>query len=152
MLTRAACSKIITTGAKPFVSIDNRSGRGVSSLHQLIDHTVAQQDHVKLQVSIAWMQTLDKLVSSKKTWCNLSSVLAQGEAHGITSKAEVEKMLQLFHELGVVFHFNTTEHLKELVCHYSHLSITVEKYGIMHVLLNKEVATANCFLKTLLLQ
>ena len=117
---------MITTGAKPFVSIDNRSGRGVSSLHQLIDHTVAQQDHVKLQVSIAWMQTLDSMLASDKTWCTLSSVVAQGEKHGITAKVEVEKMLLLFHELGVVFHFSTTEHLKELV------SLVVLFFELLH--------------------
>ena len=100
-----------------FRPISNLSRNGVNSLRKGLDSTIRKQDYVHKEVPLKWMRTLDHMLERKGSYLDLSEVTKiygsfQAES---PSSAEVDSMLLLFNELGVVVYITATTHLREIV-------------------------------------
>lgn len=98
-----------------FFPIDNASGEGVEVLRSTIQEVLLAQEYVKFNVSVQWMQVLDEMQHGQRKWVALKEVQEIVRKFGGMPAAEVDSMLGLFHELGVVIHFTMTENLKQVV-------------------------------------
>lgn len=106
---------LVRCGDSPFFAIDNKTKRGVQALRLAAEETIVQQDVVNFPVSLQWMQALDAALDHKAPWIKLQHFKAFAAAVQVTSSEEINAMLALFHELGVILHFTSTESLQELV-------------------------------------
>lgn len=102
-----------------FWPISNATGYGMSRLRESVKRTVESQKHVYHRVSIKWMWCLDKLTAKRNEHANrsrpyfsLSEFKELAESVGIRSVVEVEKMLKLFHQFGLLLYFSATETLR----------------------------------------
>ena len=102
---------------KWFLPISNATGYGVSRLREHVKSTVEIQKHVYHRVSVNWMRCLDLLADSrsKLPYMSLESIKTMAKSVGIRSAGEVERMLLLFHQFGVLLYFTATETLRTRV-------------------------------------
>ena len=100
-----------------FMAISNRTGEGVASLRDKIDATIVDQSFVYTPVSVRWMKALDAMVQSQRPWTTYASFRVHAKASGVTSMAEMNEALKLFHLFGSVLYFDSTESLKDLIVH-----------------------------------
>ena len=107
--------KYIPNGRISFFPIDNKSKYGVPLLKSAVETSIRGQDYVNRLVSLNWMRTLDSILEAKHNWVKLFKVKQIASKHGVHAANEVEEMLGLFHELGIVFYFNKSVELRELV-------------------------------------
>lgn len=98
-----------------FFPINNKEKEGIVELRKMIENVTVDQDFVNTEVSIQWMRALDIVLEAKEEYVTLSKMKAIGNKVGIKSATEVEEMLKLFHELGVILHFTATVNLAEIV-------------------------------------
>lgn len=98
-----------------YFPINNKEAKGIQELREMIESVTADQEFVDLEVSIQWMRALDIVLELKESWVSLSTMKAIGNKVGIKSATEVEEMLHLFHELGVILHFTATVNLADVV-------------------------------------
>lgn len=102
-------------GQLSFFPVDNKSGRGIKDLREMIEWSLSKQSYFNFQVSVVWMKALDALRRSKSSWLTWKTVVETTRPAGIASEEELREMLQLFHELGIVFYFTATEELRNVV-------------------------------------
>lgn len=98
-----------------FFPINNKEKGGIVELRETIEAVTSEQEFVELEVSIQWMRALDIVLEAKSNFVTLTKMKAIGKKVGIQSASEVEDMLQLFHQLGVILHFTSTVNLSEVV-------------------------------------
>ena len=98
-----------------FFPINNKEKKGIPELRKMIEAVTVEQDFVELEVSIQWMRALDVVLEAKDNYVSLTKMKAIGNKVGIKAATEVEEMLKLFHELGVILHFTATVNLAEVV-------------------------------------
>ena len=98
-----------------YFPIDNSTGEGVEVLRAKIQEVLLAQEYVRFNVSVQWMQVLDEMQSGSRRWIALKDVHEIVKSFGGMAASEVESMLSLFHELGVIIHFTMTENLKQIV-------------------------------------
>ena len=100
---------------QPFYCIDNKYDVGVKGLRSRVEELIKRQDHVNFQVSIKWMHCLDKINETSRAWLPIGQVTDIAEQCFITNARELEQMLHLFHQLGVIVHFTKTQALADVV-------------------------------------
>ena len=98
-----------------FFPVDNRVGSGFETLKETVEQTMSAQAYFNFEVSVVWMRALDAIRAEKKSWLTIDSVWKKVNELGVSSKQEVEEMLNMFHELGIVLYFTATEELRTLV-------------------------------------
>jgi len=99
-----------------FFPIDNRTGKGIDSLRSNIELVTRGQDFMHRLVSSRWMCCLDKMLQLQhRSWIYLRDVKGIANGLSISNSEEINSMLALFHELGVIFHLTTTEILRDVV-------------------------------------
>jgi len=125
-----------------FFPVDNtkREGNyGIENLQKMIIETAQHQDYVKRQVSLRWTKCVDLILKeteeimppkpkTKRTvWeepkpiqvprnhVSYDRVVALAKSIGIVSREEVDEMLRMFHDLGIVLHLTATETLRNMV-------------------------------------
>ena len=111
--------KLRLVGGTGIFAIDNKSGAGVDKLRTAIETAARGLDFVEAPVSIRWMQCLDKMIDNAKDgdkcWLALQRVREIARDVGVGDVEELDNMLSLFHELGVVLHFTGTESLRQMI-------------------------------------
>ena len=100
-----------------FCPISNKDKTGISSLRKAIERETESADYVQTPVSLKWMHSLDILTesSNKQAWVKVAELKVELNTVGVESGEELEAMLKLFHELGVVLYFSSSMRLKEVV-------------------------------------
>lgn len=107
--------KNIENGRIAFFPVDNKSNYGIAGLKSAVESTVRAQSYVHRLVSLKWMRTLDTILEAQRNWVKLYEVQKIAKTNEILAASEVEEMLNLFHELGIVFYFKKSVELRELV-------------------------------------
>ena len=105
----------VILGNGAFHEIDNKRGIGIKKLREQIEVVTRNQEYVHFPVSIQWTRLLDWMFSRKDSWIKFAEVLETAQAMDIKTEEEVKAMLNIFHELGVVFYFTGTETLASIV-------------------------------------
>ena len=100
-----------------FCPISNKDKAGISSLRKAIERETGSADYVQTPVSLKWMRALDFLTesSNKLAWVKVAELKVELKTVGVESGEELEAMLKLFHQLGVVLYFSSGMRLKEVV-------------------------------------
>ena len=98
-----------------YFPVNNATGTGVTELRAEIERLTRSLDFVNAPVSVRWIRCLESLRSPNKAWLTLKQVRNSAAVCGLKDEREVHEMLQLFHELGVVLHFTSSEVLRGLV-------------------------------------
>ena len=99
-----------------FYPLNNVTMDGIGPIRDVIESTTRRQTFVKSLVSLKWTKLLDTLMKEKReSWVSLSSVEREGATLGITSSEEIQRMLTLFHDMGLILHFSGNETLNNLV-------------------------------------
>eukprot|EP00511_Aplanochytrium_stocchinoi_P011561 CAMPEP_0204875164 /NCGR_PEP_ID=MMETSP1348-20121228/45225_1 /ASSEMBLY_ACC=CAM_ASM_000700 /TAXON_ID=215587 /ORGANISM="Aplanochytrium stocchinoi, Strain GSBS06" /LENGTH=584 /DNA_ID=CAMNT_0052031445 /DNA_START=159 /DNA_END=1913 /DNA_ORIENTATION=- len=100
-----------------FFPIDNKENLGVAKLRKCIEGVVREDESVLQEVPIKWLVFLDEILNRRKTesYLTLRAVKQLAADIGITSAAEQEKALQMFHEKGMLIHLTSTAALNDIV-------------------------------------
>ena len=122
-------TRLMKTSGRVFLPLDNRSGKNIDMLRNLIDKAARDEYYVNQEIPLRWVLTLDLLVNEEeaeieggKNWVSLTEVETVAEKFGL-SKPEVAEMLKLFHQLGVLIFLSATEALRvSFASAYSHSS------------------------------
>ena len=102
--------------ALSFWPVSNFKAQGVNDLRNIVESVTLKQEYINIEVSVSWMRVLDAGKELQfEEWISVESLKAEVAKFGITSNAEIEQMCTLFHELGVVLYFSSSEVLKGLV-------------------------------------
>ena len=99
-----------------FFPLNNKDSIGIDNVRVAIEKVTSCQEYVNRLVPIKWMHFLDAILKDKN--CNFISLdLARDIAsqHGVISSDEVDEMLHMFHELGLIVHLRSTEALRNMV-------------------------------------
>ena len=112
MQTESLCSP--QSGLK-YMPISNKSRRGVEDLQAFVAHVMRQQEFVYKRVSINWMRTLDVIIAHDYRFTTLDGFTVVANFCQIKDAQEVQDMLSLFHELGVLLYFSASEALRSRV-------------------------------------
>lgn len=107
---------ISSSESQVFYTIDNRSRQGIASLRSAILHTAARTEDFGKKVPTKWMQCFDEVMrSTTKGWMSREELRSKAAPIGIIEEEELEDMLQVFHQFGIVLYFSSTEALKDTV-------------------------------------
>mmetsp|Transcript_4380 Transcript_4380/g.5815 ORF Transcript_4380/g.5815 Transcript_4380/m.5815 type:complete len:879 (-) Transcript_4380:1011-3647(-) len=100
-----------------FFPIDNSTSKGTDLIRGIIEMVTRDQDFMQKLVSLRWMCCLDKMLeeSDSKSWISMKDVKKLAKGLKITANEEINSMLALFHELGVVMHLTATQALRDVV-------------------------------------
>jgi len=102
-----------------FWPIDNSKGvNGDPVIQQLrveIMDTVSKMSHIKMMVPLVWTRIYDRLIETKNRNMSINDVIDISNKYGIVDEQQVTAMLALFHQLGMLLHFNKTNELRDLV-------------------------------------
>uniref|UniRef100_A0A7S3PM47 non-specific serine/threonine protein kinase n=1 Tax=Aplanochytrium stocchinoi TaxID=215587 RepID=A0A7S3PM47_9STRA len=98
--------------------IDNKECSGILGLRTKIEQVVRKDKSVYQKVSMNWIRLLDQILAKrdKESYLTLAEVKAIAKDNfGIKGKGEVEVVLSLFHERGMIIHLNSTETLRNII-------------------------------------
>ena len=99
-----------------FFPISNKEGKGIDSLRKQTVATSSEQAFVHQMIHMRWLRCLDLITEeSNGPWIPIATVKEFAVELGITTDAELDSMLEMYHELGVIIHFNSTNALQEVV-------------------------------------
>lgn len=99
-----------------FFPLNNVTMEGIGPIRDVIEDTTRRQTFVKSLVSLKWTKLLDSLMKEKReSWVSLATVEREGAALSITSSEEIQRMLTLFHNMGLILHFSGNETLNNVV-------------------------------------
>ena len=106
-------------GNELLFAVDNKSGVGVDNLRKAVQKCAEGQESVHVQVRLRWMQLLDWLLEEERPWVGTEEV--RGEFEKLKTEEdseagdEVSAMLALFHQVGLLSYFTSTETLANIV-------------------------------------
>ena len=108
-----------------FFPLNNKGGGGkeIKRIRSVIERETRKQDHVHQPISSRWTRFLDKLFKTDEeeedghvsNWVSFSDAVEVANSVGISGDQEIEEMLQLFHELGVIVHLTRTQSMKNVI-------------------------------------
>lgn len=97
-------------------AVENSTGEGIGLLRECLEQVIRDEPYLQFPVAISWMKALDRIVMGDENWLSLKQVTEIFEECCTASSAkEVETMLTLFHELGVLLYFKKSESLKQII-------------------------------------
>lgn len=117
-----------------FFPLSNLSGLGKRELRQAIESSSLEQAFVHFPVPLSWLRCLDIMTRNSEysateahegqppgeiemvsDWLPIHRVREVAARYNVTSAEEVQEMLHVFHELGVVLHFTGTVALEQVI-------------------------------------
>lgn len=100
-----------------FRPVSNLSRMGINSLQRELDVVIRKQEYVHREVPLRWMRTLDLMLNRKESYLKMKEVskIYSSFQRKSPSQGEVESMLYLFNELGVIVYITSTTRLREIV-------------------------------------
>ena len=98
-----------------YIPISNKSRLGVDQLQAFTAQVMKRQEFVHKRVSINWMRTLDVIHAQNYRFTTLDGFTVVANFCQIKDALEVQDMLTLFHELGVLLYFSASEALRSRV-------------------------------------
>lgn len=112
-------SRIIANNAEglAFYPVDNLNATGLTKLRDAIISSLSAQRFMREEVPLSWIKCLNELQkpsAQSPDYYKLEKVEDLAKEHGV-SKPDVPGMLASFHGRGVLFHFNRSTALSELV-------------------------------------
>lgn len=100
----------------PFFPISNKLGLGVSVFRDALNKTARAQPHVKMEVPMSWIYTIENLLTKqRKPWISMVDLKRVAAKYKVKTEEEVREMVKLFHDLGLVLHLTQTSVLQDLV-------------------------------------
>ena len=107
-----------------FHPIENETRKGVAELQMKINKALQVVEHLHIDVPVAWTLILDSMRRTNKNWITRVQVDEIGKDYGIVQAKEINEMLKLFHELGLLLYLTGTETLQTLVTLHAQWVIT----------------------------
>lgn len=108
-----------------FFPLNNKDGGGedIKHIRRVIEQETRKQDHVHQPISSRWTRFLDKLFKTDEdeedgqvsNWVSLEEAVVVANSVGVLGEQEIEEMLQMFHQLGVIVHLTHTEQMKNVI-------------------------------------
>jgi len=124
--------QVYRTDAGWFTAVDNRTRENISPLRKEIARVANRTAFVHTKISLRWTKVLDEMISfSRKdkdntqgseieakpehssSWLELDTVKDIATKYGV--REDVDKMLSMFHEFGVLIHLTATDALRNIV-------------------------------------
>ena len=84
--------------------VDNKTATGIVTLRDVLSSEFKKQDYATRKVRLNWVEALDAMRAQDGHYIDTGAVHAVMKEHGISSPGEVRRALELFHELGLLFH------------------------------------------------
>ena len=103
------------TAGLQYFPLSNADGKGVKILCESIESTSRGQEFLQLKVPLKWLRCLDAMMKNNVSWISRELVEVEAQKLGIRGVAELDDMLSLFHELGVIVHLTVTSVLDNIV-------------------------------------
>jgi len=93
------------------------NGEGIDDIRRMFDAVARKQDFLWREVSVRWIRWLDKTqdFTKDRPFIDLSEAKRVAAELGINDFIQIEAMLDLFHELGMVIHFTATPILNDII-------------------------------------
>ena len=109
-----------TAAGLDFFPVDNKTRNGILEVKQVIRVETKQLEFVNRSVSINWIKTLDSMNWEARSsfWLTMSEARRIGKTNYVSSAMEMDRLLDFFHELGVLVHFTKTQALYDTVILY----------------------------------
>eukprot|EP00924_Labyrinthula_sp_SR-Ha-C_P014014 snap_masked-scaffold_5-processed-gene-20.60-mRNA-1 protein AED:1.00 eAED:1.00 QI:0/0/0/0/1/1/2/0/944 len=99
-----------------FFSVDSKTGAGVSEIRYTIEKTTLEQEYIYQQVPMNYLRCLDALLSTGKGYMNMEELIELSSSSEIdVPESQVEQMLSLFHQLGIILFFPHLQKLRDRV-------------------------------------
>lgn len=112
-----------------FFPVSNKEGLGFDELKEALVLSALGQPHLQNEVPLSWMKTLDEILKvGKKSFLTHAQVVQAAIEMGATEE-EVDPMLDLFNELGVVVYVPKSSVLRDKVI--TNPQWLVDKLGLL---------------------
>jgi len=115
LINEGKFSNVVKNSGSFFFPLDNVSRNGIFEIRAMVETVTRKQSFTKRLVKLKWLRCLDSAIASNKAWLSLSDMRSIGRRLGIKSTTEIDEMLSLFHELGMVLHFTGTDSLRQII-------------------------------------
>jgi len=107
---------LIENGELCFYPVDNITKFGVSAVQNAVEKCVVERSDVTKDIPLRWIACLDMMLSDKpRSYLRMEDVRGMAARCNINKDAEVQEMLGLFHQLGMIVHFGATGALRDIV-------------------------------------
>ena len=115
-----------------FFAVDNTvrpEDKSVCRLREAIEKAVMDdvKGYIHEELPLIWLAALDELCKSKAPYIELEAAVETSEQCGVPGRESVLAMLRLFHELGVMLHFEVDELHRLVVIEPQWLVTTIAK-------------------------
>lgn len=99
-----------------FFPISNKENFGLDKVKAQIGESSDKQEFIHRRINMNWLRCLDLITEEEHgSWVSLKKVGIFAAKLGIDGEAEISTMLKLFHELGVIIHFDSTDALQQVI-------------------------------------
>ena len=99
-----------------FFPVSNLTKYGVENLRKQIEATTKSEEAFNMKLPMKWLKLLDHLTSSEAPpWLTLTEINERAKDFGIASGTEIEALLRMCHEAGLLLHFTSTDVLAKTV-------------------------------------
>jgi len=100
-----------------FFPIDNKDQTGIGYLRSVIENVLRQDNANAEEIPVSWLLLLDEMLLSRRNrnYLHYSMVKDIAKRNGILAATELDQILTLFHDRGMVVHLTSTEALKSIV-------------------------------------
>jgi len=107
---------LVQNGDLKFFPIDNTTKRGVSAVQTAIELVAIDGSDVNQNVPLRWIRCFDMMIHDHhKYYLRMNEVKVMADQCGITSDDEIQQMLRLLHQLGVIVYLTATAALRDVV-------------------------------------
>eukprot|EP00924_Labyrinthula_sp_SR-Ha-C_P004629 augustus_masked-scaffold_1-processed-gene-6.40-mRNA-1 protein AED:0.45 eAED:0.45 QI:0/-1/0/1/-1/1/1/0/780 len=98
-----------------FYPISNKTGLGVSEAKKAINRVARSQPYMQRKIPLNWTYLIESLLQSRKAYVTTTDFAVEAKGFRIYASSELNKILRLFHDLGLVLHLKQTSALAEVV-------------------------------------
>uniref|UniRef100_A0A6S8E7N8 non-specific serine/threonine protein kinase n=1 Tax=Aplanochytrium stocchinoi TaxID=215587 RepID=A0A6S8E7N8_9STRA len=99
-----------------FFPVSNLNRAGINEVRKKLDEVAFKQRFVNEKIPVRWIKCLDMMFEDESaSFIYMKDVRTLGKTVEITSMEEIDMMLQLFHDLGMIIHFTSTPTLNDIV-------------------------------------
>ena len=99
-----------------YFPVDNKTGAGINELQTALYDTLKHSAFHDTEVPLKWVRCFELMVCDRPgSWLRFSLVTQIAQSCNITRPEEVDAMLELFSNLGLVAHVRSTEGLRKYV-------------------------------------
>lgn len=115
-LVRANQISAVKNEGLAFFPVDNKTGRGIHELQEAVHNTLRDSQFLEAEIPLKWIRCFELLVCDRPgAWLKFDLVSQIAESCHVKDPGEVEALLDLLRNLGLVAHVTATEGLKQYV-------------------------------------